>query len=208
MPRMAQRNSYVDEAIRWCGLSVGWAAIAGISAIVAGLTAGAIALVAFGADSITDGLASAVLVWRFRRERSAGHDLARIERRAAQVVGAILILIGIYVATSAIVALASHAAPERSPAGLVLTAVSVLALPALARAKLRLAGPLQSAALRGDGILSLAGAALAAVTLASLALGSALGWWWSDAVAALIIAGFLLREGWKTSRIAGSWLGS
>ncbi len=199
---MAQRAAHVSEAIRWCGLSVGWAAIAGISAVIAGLAAGAIALVAFGADSITDGSASAVLVWRFSRERSAEHDLDRIEHRAARAVGAILILIGIYVSASAIAALAAHSAPERSPIGLALTAASVLVLPVLARAKLRLAGPLHSAALRGDGILSLAGAALAAVTLTSLALDAALGWWWSDAVAALAIACFLLSEGWKTSRNA------
>jgi divalent metal cation (Fe/Co/Zn/Cd) transporter len=199
---MAQRDAHLSEAIRWCGLSVAWASIAGISAIVAGLTAGAIALVAFGADSITDGLASAVLIWRFRRERAAGHELERIEHRAGQAVGAILILIGIYVSTSAVAALVEHTTPERSPAGLALTAASVLALPVLARAKLRLAGALESTALRADGILSLAGGALAAVTLASLGLDAALGWWWSDAVAALIIASFLVREGWKTGLTA------
>ena len=203
MPAMAQRNADVSEAIRWCGLSVGWAAIVGVSAIVAGFAAGAVALIAFGADSITDGCASAVLVWRFNRERSAEHDLVRIERRAARAVGAILILIGLYVSESAIAALIGHSAPERSPVGLALTAASVLVLPVLACAKLRLAGPLQSTALRGDGILSLAGAALAAVTLASLALDRVLGWWWSDAVAALAIAGFVLAAGWKTSRTAG-----
>ena len=38
---MGQRNAHVSEAIRWCSLSVGWAAIAGVSAIVAGFAAGA-----------------------------------------------------------------------------------------------------------------------------------------------------------------------
>jgi divalent metal cation (Fe/Co/Zn/Cd) transporter len=76
----------------------------------------------------------------------------------------------------------------------------VLVLPVLARAKLRLAGPLQSSALRGDGILSLAGAALASATLASLLLDASLGWWWSDAVAALVIAATLLGEGLRTAR--------
>ena len=47
------------------------------------------------------------------------------------------------------------------------------------RAKLRLAQQLGSSALRGDGVLSLAGAALAAATLVSLVVESALGWWWA-----------------------------
>src|SRR5262249_39937603 len=120
-------------------------------------------------------------------------------RRAAQAVGSILILIALYVAVSAVAALAGHSVPNRSTVGLALTAASVLVLPVLARAKLRLAGRLESSALRGDGVLSLAGAALAAVPLASLALDAAFGWWWCDAVAALLIAAFMLREGWRTT---------
>jgi hypothetical protein len=79
MPAMAKRNAHVSEAIRWCGLSVAWAAIVGISAIVAGFSARAVALVA---DSIPAGCASGMLVWRFSGERSAEHDLVRLERRA------------------------------------------------------------------------------------------------------------------------------
>jgi divalent metal cation (Fe/Co/Zn/Cd) transporter len=196
--RAMPREQPVSQAIRWCALSVTWAAIVGASAIIAGLAAGAIALVGFGLDSVTDGLASAALVWRFRRERSGTGDAEGAERRAAVAVGGIVIAIGIYVGASAAVALAMHSAPNSSPTGLALTSASLLVLPVLARAKLRLAGSLHSSALRGDGILSLAGAALAAVTLTSLALDAALGWWWSDAVAALLIAVALLRAGWGT----------
>jgi len=197
---MSERDEFVSEAIRWCAVSVAWAALVGASAVVAGIAAGAIALVGFGADSITDGLASGVLVWRFRRERSGGHDADLVEYRAAEAVGVILILIGLYVGVSAIAALAGHSAPNRSTVGLALSAASILVLPVLARAKLRLSSSLESRALRGDGILSLAGAVLAGITLASLGLNDALGWWWSDAVAALLIAAFMLREGWATTR--------
>jgi divalent metal cation (Fe/Co/Zn/Cd) transporter len=179
-----------------------WAAIVGASAIGAGAAAGAISLVGFGADSIMDGSASAVMMWRFRRERSGRHGGESVERRAARGVGAILILVGLYVAVSAIVALAGHSSPSRSPVGLALTAASLLLLPVLARAKLRLARALSSPGLRGDGILSLAGALLAALTLTSLALTAAAGWWWCDAVAALLIAAFLLGEGGRTINAA------
>ena len=62
--------------------------------------------------------------------------------------------------------------PERTAVGTALTAASVCVFPILARAKLRLAAPLGSRALRGDGVLSLAGAVLAGATLASLILDS------------------------------------
>jgi divalent metal cation (Fe/Co/Zn/Cd) transporter len=82
--------------------------------------------------------------------------------------------------------------------GIILTAASILVLPVLARGKLRLAAPLQSPGLRGDGVLSLAGAVLAAATLLSLALDAALDWWWADALAAVLIAAMLLTEGRRT----------
>ena len=192
---MAVRDRNLSQAIWWCALSVAWATFVGVTALIAGFAAGAIALVGFGADSITDGSASAVLVWRFRHERSASGDLDLVELRAARAVGGVLVVIGAYVGVSAVAALAGHSVPVRSTVGVVLTAASILVLPVLARAKLRLARLLGSPALRGDGVLSLAGAALAAVALASLALNAAFGWWWSDAVAALVIAVVLLREG-------------
>ncbi|HEY3947180.1 MAG TPA: cation transporter [Solirubrobacteraceae bacterium] len=169
--------------------------VAGTMAVVAGVLVGSIALLGFGADSIVDGSASAVLVWRFNAEREGASNAAVVERRAARVVGGILVLIGLYLAVAAVVALTNHSHPQRTVVGIALTAASLVVLPVLARAKLRLAGQLGSSALRGDGVLSLAGAALAGATLAGLLAESAFGWWWADALAALVIAGALLREG-------------
>jgi divalent metal cation (Fe/Co/Zn/Cd) transporter len=180
-------------------MSVAWAAVVGATALIAGLVAGSIALIGFGADSIVDGSASTVLVWRFSAERSGAGHADVLERRAARLVGAIPVLIGVYLAVAAVIALASRSHPGDTAAGVALTAASVLVLPVLARAKLRLARQLGSSALHGDGVLSLAGAALAAATLVSLLVDSALGWWWADAAAALLIAGTLLREGWLIS---------
>jgi divalent metal cation (Fe/Co/Zn/Cd) transporter len=194
-----ERSSQLSRAVWWCELSVAWAAVAGAAALIAGLVAGSVALVGFGADSIVDGSASAVLVWRFIAERSGASHADVVERRAARLVGGILVLIGVYLAVAAILALANHSHPQRTVVGVTLTAASVLVLPVLARAKLRLAEQLGSSALHGDGVLSLAGAVLAAATLLSLLVDSAFSWWWADAVAALLIAGILVGEGWRIS---------
>ena len=153
------------------------------------------ALVGFGAGAFVDACASAVLVWRFRLERVGLAETDRMETLAARAVAGVLVLVGVYLTASAINELAGAAAPKRSTPGIVLTAASVLVLPILARRKLALAGPLGSRALRGDGLLSLAGASLALATLVSVALDQALGWWWSDATAALLIALVLVAEG-------------
>ena len=48
--------------------------------------------------------------------------------------------------------------------------------------------------MRGDGVLTLAAAALAAITLVALLANSVVGWWWADPLAALIIAIALALE--------------
>jgi divalent metal cation (Fe/Co/Zn/Cd) transporter len=197
---VTERSDQLARGVWWCAWSVAWAAVAGATALIAGLVAGSVALIGFGADSIVDGSASAVLVWRFRAESSRASHADVVEHRAARLVGAILVLIGLYLAVAAVFALANHSHPESTVVGIALTVASVLVLPVLARAKLRLARHLGSSALHGDGVLSLAGAVLASATLISLLVNSALGWWWADAVAALLIAGTLLREGWLISR--------
>ena len=85
---VTDRSNQLAHAVSWCALSVAWAGIAGSTALIAGLVAGSVALIGFGADSIIDGSASAVLVWRFNAERSADSHSHAVERRAARLVGA------------------------------------------------------------------------------------------------------------------------
>ena len=195
MPSVIARSNELRRAVWWCASSVAWAVLAGATALIVGVMVGSVALIGFGGDSIVDGGASAVLVWRFSAERSASSHADIVERRAARLVGAILVLIGVYLAVASLIALANHSQPEQTALGVALTAASIVVLPVLAQAKLRLAAQLTSSALHGDGVLSLAGAALATATLVSLLVDSAFGWWWADAVAALLIAATLLREG-------------
>ena len=49
-------------AVRWCSLSVLWSAVAGVSSTVVGAAVSSAALLGFGANSILDGAASAVLI--------------------------------------------------------------------------------------------------------------------------------------------------
>jgi len=198
------RTGNLGAAILWCSASVAWAAIAGIASLVAGFVSGSTALVGFGLDSTLDGGASATLVWRFRREAHGQRPGDQLERRAARIVGILLLLVAAYLILRAVVALADHSGPSSSPVGLTLTAASVLVLPVLGSRKLRLAGPLGSQALRADGVLSVAGAALAAAALAGLALSTSLDLWWADSVAALLIAVTLAREGMLTLQSAKS----
>jgi divalent metal cation (Fe/Co/Zn/Cd) transporter len=200
---LSERKNQVGRAAVACALSVAWAAVAGTVSVTAGLASGALALVAFGLDSVIDGSASAVLVWRLRTEvrnpgGTSGTDKA--ERFATRSVGVAMLAASAYVAVQAIRTLAAGTAASSEPVALIILAASVFVLPGLGLVKLRLARALGSAALRGDGVLSAAGAALALVALAGAGAQSWWGWWWSNPLAALFIASFLVREGIRTLR--------
>ena len=106
-----------------------------------------------------------------------------------------MVLVGVYVVEEALRALIGGSHAKESTFGVILSALSLAVLPWLGRRKLQVASGLSSGALRGDGILSLAAAALAAITLAALLVNSALGWWWADPAAALVIGIALATEG-------------
>lgn len=179
--------------------TIAWNSLEGIIAIGLGLLAGSIALVGFGIDSVIETSSGVILLWRLQGGRNAEQDDAA-ERRALRLVGASLLALGVYVAGDAALSLARRDAPDTSLAGIVLAAVSLLVMPLLARAKYRLAGQLDSEALRADGTQTIICAYLSAMLLAGLALNAQFGWWWADPVAALGMVPIILREGLEAWR--------
>jgi divalent metal cation (Fe/Co/Zn/Cd) transporter len=200
----AKSSADLGAAVRWSAASLAWAILTGGAAVVAGAIAASTALVGFGLDSLLDGGASAVLVWRFREELHGHPHSHRLEQRAAGVVGVLLALIALYLVVHSVLALAHHTGPSGSVVGLTLTGASLFVLPVLARAKLRLSRRLASRALRADAFLSAAAAALAAAALVGLLLSANLDVWWADSIAALLIALMLSRESYLTIRESAS----
>ena len=176
-------------------LTVGWDAVVGTLAIVTAVATGSVALAAFGLDAAIDGAASVLLIRRFRAERRHAHLGPVHERQALVVVGTALLTFGVVIAAVSIHELFTHGTSRVSGFALVQAAVSAVALPPLAYRKHRLASRLDSRALRGDSILTAAGAVLALLAFVGLVLKRALGWWWADPAAALLITTFLVYEG-------------
>ncbi len=197
------RRVLLRAAVRVSVFSVLWSIVIGAGALASGFVAGSLALVGFGLDSVIDSSASVVLVWRFGVESRDPERAERVERVAARVVGATLLVIALYIVVESVRALATHADPSNTAVGDAIAIASILVLPVVARVKLRLAARLGSRALRGDAVLTAAGAVLALVTLVALGFDDAFGWWWSDAVAALVIAALLATEGARSLDLLG-----
>jgi divalent metal cation (Fe/Co/Zn/Cd) transporter len=195
----SSRVSLIAAALRLSYFTIAWNGLIGAVGFVVALFTGSLALAGFALTALLDSSASAALVWRFTNERKNPLTAERAERQAQVVVAVAMIAVGLYVAVDAVRALGGRSHADESVLGFVVATVSVLVLPWLARQKLRVAAALPSAALRGDGVLTLAAAALAAITLLALFATSALGWWWADPLAALIIAIGLAAEGLRVA---------
>lgn len=181
-------------------VSLGYMALEGGIAILAGVLAGSIALIGFGLDSAIEGFASAIIVWRF-----TGHRIfsEAAETRAQKLVAIQFFLLAPYVGFESLRALGAGDHAEVSWLGIALSASSVVVMPYLGIAKQRLADQLGSPATKGEGRQNMLCAYLAGALLLGL-LGNALvGAWWLDPVVGLLIAGLAVKEGLEAWRGEG-----
>lgn len=166
-------------------------------AVAAGVAAGSVSLIGFGLDSGIEVSASVILAWRLVQERRGG-CMAESDRRATRLIAVSFAALAAYVCVQATGDLLTESRPEPSLVGVTLTALSLLVMPALARAKRRLAPALGSRAVVSEANQTALCAALSGVALAGLGLNTLLGWWWADSLAALLIGGLAATEAVRT----------
>lgn len=184
------------RVLAWIG--IGWHfAEAGI-ALVAGIAAGSVALVGFGADSLIESLAGFIVVWRFTDQRRES-DAA--ELKAQRLIALCFYALALYISIEALRAFVEGEIPAVSWIGIGLAVVTLVTMPLLASAKARVGERLHSSATVSEGRQNMVCAYLSAALLVGLLANAALNWWWADLVTALLIAGVALYEG------RGSWRG-
>jgi divalent metal cation (Fe/Co/Zn/Cd) transporter len=186
-----EREAAVARARQLAWLSLGWHAVEASVAIIAGIAAGSVALVGFGADSLVEMIAGLVVLWRFAARRS---DSDSAERRAQQLIAASFVLIAAYVGVEAVSNLVAAARPGTSWVGIGLAVATLATMPPLAIAKDRVARRIGSSATASEGRQNMLCAYLAAALLGGLLANTVLGWWWADPIVAIGIAAVALRE--------------
>lgn len=193
-----QRRPTVQAEKRACwrrtALALAWATIAwncleAVVAIASGAEAGSIALVGFGLNSIVEVGSAVVVVWQF-----SGADVER-EQRALKLIAGSFFVFAAYVAGQAVWDLVARSEPEESVPGIVLAALSLVVMPLLAVAKRRVGRRMSSRTVVADSAQTMLCSYLSAILLVGLLANATLGVWWADPIAALVIAGFAVREG-------------
>jgi divalent metal cation (Fe/Co/Zn/Cd) transporter len=188
----AEREKLVQRAKLLAWLGVGWHGIEATVAVGAGIIAGSIALIGFGADSLIESVAGIILLWRFASSRVSSEAA---ERRAQKMIGLSFYLIAAYVGFEALRSLLVGDRPEASWIGIGLAIVTLLTMPPLAIAKGRIGEKLGSSATKSEGQQNMLCAYLSAALLVGLGANALFGLWWADPVTALLIAGVAVKEG-------------
>ncbi len=174
--------------------TIAWNTIEGLIGIAAGVLAGSISLVGFGMDSFIEVTSGATLLWRMSVDGDV-ESRERNEKLSLRIVGLCFIALAIYITYEAFADLIRKTPPEHSIPGIVLACVSLIVMPILSRAKKSVGNALNSAAMKADARQTDFCVYLSAILLAGLVLNAALGWWWADPIAALIMVPIVAKEG-------------
>jgi divalent metal cation (Fe/Co/Zn/Cd) transporter len=194
---LAGQAKLVRQARMLAWLGVGWHGIEAAIAVGAGIVAGSIALVGFGADSLIEAVAGIILLWRFAASRAASENA---ERRAQKLIALSFYLIAAYVGFEAVRSLLTGERPEASWVGIGLVAFTLATMPPLAIAKGRIGEKLGSSATKSEGQQNMLCAYLSAALLVGLGANALFGLWWADPITALLIAGAAVKEGRESWR--------
>ena len=171
--------------------TMAWMVAEAAVAITAGVLASSIVLIGFGLDSVIEFFAAMIVIWQLRGE-IAGQQR---ETRAVRLIGLTFFALAAYLAAESIHDLLIRARPGESIAGLAVSAAALVVMPVLAIAKRRTGQAMGNRTLVAESAESFFCAYTSAAALAGVGLNTALGWWWADPAAALIIAALAVKEG-------------
>lgn len=177
--------------------TVGYNLLEGIVSITAGNLAGSIALVGFGFDSFIESISGVIIIWRFGRSHDT-EDEQRIEKQAIRLIGYTFFVFAAYVLFQSANKLILKEMPDASVIGIAIAVVSLIVMPVLYLLKYRTGKAKNSRSVIADSKQTFACVLLSVALLAGLGANYFFGYWWADPAVGLIIAAYLVREGFET----------
>ena len=174
-----------------------WMVIEASIALTTGFATHSVSLEGFGIDSIIELVAGSILLWRLSVEQRGGsiEVVNHAERRASLITGISLFGLALYIVADSAFALLTQSRPQVSLWGIGLAIAAAIIMPLLWQGKLRVANHIGSAALKADAACSVTCAYMSFTLLCGLLLNTFFGFWWADALAALALIYFIVREG-------------
>jgi divalent metal cation (Fe/Co/Zn/Cd) transporter len=132
-----------------------------------------------------------VVIW----ELSGTGEVRR--RPALRLIGIAFALLAVYLLVQSTVVLATGFRPGHSPTGIAWTALTAVAMFALAAGKAHTGIALDNPVLRTEGRVTLIDGLLASAVLLGLLLNAVADWWWADPLAGYVLVYYGGRESWE-----------
>jgi divalent metal cation (Fe/Co/Zn/Cd) transporter len=170
--------------------TLGWNVVEIGFLVYAAVAARSVALAGFALDSVIEIFASVVVVWQLR----GAVDPER-EHRAERLIGTAFFALAVYLIGQTIATLVLDVRPESSPLGIAWLAATCVVMFSLAAAKAHTGRELDNRVLQAEAKVTVVDGSLAAAVLLGLVLNTALGWWWADIAAGVVVIVYGLREG-------------
>ncbi|BDI28248.1 hypothetical protein CCAX7_002990 [Capsulimonas corticalis] len=183
LPHLLRRGIFLEY------ITLAWN-IVGLGIMMpAAIHARSVALAGFGLDSLIEIGASTVVIWEL-----TGAGMGR-EKKALRMIGAAFFALAVYILLQSSYVLITRFHPGVSPMGIVWLVLTFAVMLMLAAGKARAGAALGNVVLQTEGRVTMVDAYLAGATLVGLALNAALGWWWADPMAGLVIVFYGFQEG-------------
>ena len=184
------------RGLRLTQFTVGYNVLEGVVAVSAGLTAGLVSLVGFGLDSGIESVSAIIVALRLSARLRDGEPDEDKERLALRAVAVTFFLLAAYVIIVGVRDLVSGEKPDTSTVGIVILVLSLIVMPWLAWAKVRVGRALDNDRLiLADAAETRICVLLSASTLIGLVAFALTGQAWLDPVAGFVIAALAIREG-------------
>ena len=187
-PGTADRSSLLRRGLLLEYTTLGWNVVGIVVLAVAAVAARSVALAGFGVDSLIEIGASTVVIWEL-----SGTGEAR-QRQALRLIGTAFVLLATYLLVQSTWVIVAGFHPHHSPLGIAWTAVTAVAMFALAAGKARTGAALDNPVLSTEGRVTLIDGVLATAVLLGLVLNAGLGWWWADPAAGYVLIFYAARE--------------
>lgn len=170
----------------------------GMLSILAGFLASNISLIGFGLDSAVESFSAFIVVWRFKKHgKISEYEEEKIEKRALKYIGYTFIILGVYILYESLQKLYTAEISEPSFFGIIITVASIIIMPSLFYMKYKTGKALNSKSLIADSKQTLACVFLSVALLFGLLLNYIYGLWQADPLIGILIAIYLLREGYE-----------
>ena len=192
-------SKYKKRALILSYFTVGYNIFEGVVSIIAGILANSIALEGFGMDSFIESLSGSIMIWRFKKYGKISRDEEeRVEKRAAKLIAISFFILAAYILYESIRKLYSREIPDPSIIGLIIVILSIIVMPVLFYLKYRTGVLIKSKSLIADSKETLACVLLSFAVLFGIGLNYLYGFWQADPIAGILIAGYLIKEGFYT----------